>query len=222
MKKTVNATVVAAAAVGVAAVSSSTGATTAMDTTVSATGENASSEEAVVTTITSTIEGNVSAEESSASAATTDASTKADSQAMEVDGNAVGSGPVDVKSEEAVAEEVPVVSVSEPVVEGTNGEQNETTAEAGSGQDQGPEQEQEALPAAPAAVAVSEAEAMEWRAHFHAACRWFDTDQDKFLRADHLLLILQSSPREVSRADLSSAVWRVCKEQERLRYDSFI
>ena len=81
---------------------------------------------------------------------------------------------------------------------------------------------EEAAAAAVAAGAVSDAEALEWRAHFHAACRWFDTEQDKFLRADHLQLILQSSPREISRADLSSAVWRVCKEQERLRYDTFI
>ena len=138
---------------------------------------------------------------------------------MEVDPNAEGSGLVEIKTDEAGT--IPVVSMSETGAETTNGELKETVAEE-SGQDQGTELEQEAVSAAPVAVVVSEAEAMEWRAHFHAACRWFDTDQDKFLRADHLLLILQSSPREVSRADLSSAVWRVCKEQERLRYDSFI
>jgi hypothetical protein len=73
-----------------------------------------------------------------------------------------------------------------------------------------------------AAPEMSDDEALEWRAHFHAACRWFDTEQDRFLRADHLLLVLQSSPREVSRSDASAAVWRVCREHERLRYESFI
>ena len=204
----VNTTVVASAAVGVAAIPSPAGATTAVgDSTVAAGGDNASSETAVVETT------------STDAAAATDANTKADGEAMEVDGSAVGSEPIDVQTDEAVAQ--PVVSVSEPVSEGSNGE-HDVSAEAGSGQDQGQEQEQDSQPDAPAAVVVSEAEAMEWRAHFHAACRWFDTEQDKFLRADHLLLILQSSPREVSRADMSSAVWRVCKEQERLRYDSFI
>ena len=211
-----NTPVIAAATVGVAAVSSSAGITT--DSTVTGTTENTTSE-AVSVTVISTAEGNVNSEDNNTSADATDASIKTDGEAMEVDPNAEGSGLVEIKTDEAGT--VPVVSMSETGAEITYGELKETVAEE-SGQDQGTELEQEAVSAAPVAVVVSEAEAMEWRAHFHAACRWFDTDQDKFLRADHLLLILQSSPREVSRADLSSAVWRVCKEQERLRYDSFI
>jgi len=69
-------------------------------------------------------------------------------------------------------------------------------------------------------------EARGWRRYFVSACRWFDQDSDarsdKFLRADHLQLILQSAHREVSRADLSSAIWRVCKENDRLRYETFV
>ena len=37
-----------------------------------------------------------------------------------------------------------------------------------------------------------------------------------------LFLYLSTSVVKVSRADLSSAVWRVCKEQDRLRYESFV
>ena len=46
-------------------------------------------------------------------------------------------------------------------------------------------------------VKMNEVEAKEWRKYFLSACRWFDTDQEKFLRADHLQLILQSADREV-------------------------
>lgn len=46
-------------------------------------------------------------------------------------------------------------------------------------------------------VKMDEVEAKEWRKYFISACRWFDTDQEKFLRADHLQLILQSADREV-------------------------
>ena len=46
-------------------------------------------------------------------------------------------------------------------------------------------------------VKMDEVEAKEWRKYFLSACRWFDTDQEKFLRADHLQLILQSADREV-------------------------
>jgi hypothetical protein len=45
---------------------------------------------------------------------------------------------------------------------------------------------------------------------------------EKFIRADHLQLILQSAPREISRADVTSAVWRICKDFDRVRYETFI
>ena len=50
-------------------------------------------------------------------------------------------------------------------------------------------------------VKMDEEEAKEWRKYFISACRWFDTDQEKFLRADHLQLILQSADREVRREE---------------------
>jgi hypothetical protein len=150
-------------------------------------------------------------------AATTDAAEGA--TVMEVDGEAA------VKVEPSASDgdvEQPKVLEQKPGQEQAQSEQAQQEEAQGNQEPiQDASHEEEAAAAVPE-VAVSDAEALEWRAHFHAACRWFDTEQDKFLRADHLQLILQSSPREVSRADLSSAVWRVCKEQERLRYDSFI
>ena len=46
-------------------------------------------------------------------------------------------------------------------------------------------------------ISMDESEAKEWRRYFISACRWFDLEQERYLRADHLQLILQSADREV-------------------------
>ena len=42
---------------------------------------------------------------------------------------------------------------------------------------------------------MSEDAARDWRRAFVAACRWFDVEQLRFLKEDHLELILQASTR---------------------------
>ncbi len=86
---------------------------------------------------------------------------------------------------------------------------------------------------------MSEDAARDWRRAFVAACRWFDVEQLRFLKEDHLELILQASTRwvaepptstfcsnnlvvrDISRADLASAVQQACKD-EKLRYEIYI
>lgn len=46
-----------------------------------------------------------------------------------------------------------------------------------------------------AGLLMPESEAKEWRKAFVTACRWFDTEQLRFLRADHIESILHSSTR---------------------------
>lgn len=45
---------------------------------------------------------------------------------------------------------------------------------------------------------MSEVEAREWRRAFVNSCRWFDVDQQRYLRQDHLELLLQCSSRYAS------------------------
>jgi hypothetical protein len=54
-----------------------------------------------------------------------------------------------------------------------------------------------------------------------SACRWFDIDQDRFLRTDHLQLVLYSAQRERGRMDLQSLCYDVCKD-EKFRYEAHI
>lgn len=73
-----------------------------------------------------------------------------------------------------------------------------------------------------------EEEAREWRRAFVTACRWFDVGQRRCLTNEHLELIMHSSTRDISRADLSAAASAACKGShvsphvKNLRYELYI
>lgn len=69
---------------------------------------------------------------------------------------------------------------------------------------------------------MDEDEARQWRRSFVSACRWFDLDQERFLRADHLQVILFSAMRDISKSDLISMAWDVCAKEDKLRYETYI
>eukprot|EP00428_Durinskia_dybowskii_P060710 CAMPEP_0170382124 /NCGR_PEP_ID=MMETSP0117_2-20130122/14777_1 /TAXON_ID=400756 /ORGANISM="Durinskia baltica, Strain CSIRO CS-38" /LENGTH=1404 /DNA_ID=CAMNT_0010637745 /DNA_START=85 /DNA_END=4299 /DNA_ORIENTATION=+ len=69
--------------------------------------------------------------------------------------------------------------------------------------------------------ALSDDEARNWRRRFVSAARWFDTTEELCLHYEHLKMILHSSNRYLSRADVEEALERVCKN-DILRYETFI
>lgn len=70
---------------------------------------------------------------------------------------------------------------------------------------------------------MSEDEARMWRRRFLAACRWFDTLQQRSLPSDVLQTVINMSSRNLRRDDVSAVAEAACGDgNERLRYEVFI
>lgn len=69
---------------------------------------------------------------------------------------------------------------------------------------------------------ATEEEALTLRGNFEEACRWFDVAQLGLLPYQHLVVILRSCTRNISRADAEEVADKCCTESDALPYEKYL